>query len=120
MALLGVAYKGGVSDVRESPALRIIELLKERRAAVSYHDPHVPELADFGLASVPLDEIAAADAVVLVTAHPGVDEAAIARAASLFVDLRGRTRGVRRTSSSSERPVVTAAGSSRDRARRAI
>jgi len=94
VALLGVAYKGGVSDVRESPALRIIQLLRERRADVSYHDPHVPALADFGLSSVSLDEVTAADAVVLVTAHPGVDEAAVARSASLFVDLRGRTRGV--------------------------
>jgi len=96
--LLGVSYKGGVGDMRESPALRIIEELRERGGNVSYHDPYVPALPDYGLESVPLDgTVADADAVVLVTAHPGLDLAAIAGEARLLVDLRGVTRGQRST-----------------------
>jgi UDP-N-acetyl-D-glucosamine dehydrogenase len=94
IAILGVSYKGGVGDIRESPALRIIRVLAERGAELVYHDPFVPALSELGLRNVPLDEaVAGADAVVLVTAHPGIDHAAIAREAALFVDLRGTTRG---------------------------
>jgi UDP-N-acetyl-D-glucosamine dehydrogenase len=95
IAVLGVSYKGGTGDVRESPALRILEVLNERGAELSYHDPYVPSLPDLGLASIPLSDIQAADVVVLVTAHPGLDHGAIADDASLFVDLRGVTRGQR-------------------------
>jgi UDP-N-acetyl-D-glucosamine dehydrogenase len=91
--VLGVAYKGGVGDMRESPALKIIKLLRGRGADVSYHDPHVPELVEHELRSVALDEgVAAADLVVLVTAHPGVDHEAVARNAARLLDLRGVTR----------------------------
>jgi UDP-N-acetyl-D-glucosamine dehydrogenase len=94
LAVLGVAYKGGVADIRESPALRIIELLSERGADLVYHDPFVEELAQFNLHSQPLEAaLHGADAVVLITAHPGIDHAQIAAAAELFVDLRGVTRG---------------------------
>ena len=95
IALLGVAYKGGIGDIRESPALRIIEELQRRGADLHYHDPFVPELAKLGLKSSELSEaVEGADAVVLVTAHPGIPHLEIAREASLFVDLRGVTRGV--------------------------
>jgi UDP-N-acetyl-D-glucosamine dehydrogenase len=95
IVILGVAYKGGIGDIRESPALRIIEVLRKRGAELVYHDPFVPELRDFDLQSVELpDALDGADAVVLVTAHPGIDHDEIAREASLFVDLRGITRGV--------------------------
>jgi UDP-N-acetyl-D-glucosamine dehydrogenase len=91
--VLGVAYKGGVSDTRESPALKIIRLLQQRGAEVSYHDPHVPELPDHELRSVPLeDAIATSDLVVLVTAHPSIDHEHIARHAGRLLDLRGITR----------------------------
>jgi UDP-N-acetyl-D-glucosamine dehydrogenase len=91
--VLGVAYKAGVGDLRESPALKIIELLRDRGGDVAYHDPFVPELSQFGLRSVSLEEgIAAADLAVLVTAHPGIDHAAMAAAVPLTVDLRGVTR----------------------------
>ena len=53
--VLGVAYKAGVSDMRESPALKILRLLAERGGDVSYHDPYVPELPSHGLKSVELD-----------------------------------------------------------------
>jgi len=91
--ILGASYKGGVGDIRESPALRIMEVLRERGAILSYHDPYVPELRDLMLQSADLDaEVAAADAVVLVTAHPGIDYASVKERAALLVDLRGVTR----------------------------
>jgi UDP-N-acetyl-D-glucosamine dehydrogenase len=94
IAILGVSYKGGVGDTRESPALRLIRVLAERGAVLSYHDAYVPSLERHGLQSVPLAEATeGADAVVLVTAHPGIDYDAIASAATLFIDLRGATRG---------------------------
>jgi UDP-N-acetyl-D-glucosamine dehydrogenase len=94
--ILGASYKGGVGDVRESPALRIIEVLRARGGLVDYHDEYVPALPELGLASVPLDPaVAEADAVVLVTAHPDLDYVSIASRSALFVDLRGVTRGAR-------------------------
>ncbi len=92
--VLGASYKGGVGDIRESPAVRIIEVLTERGGIVSYHDDYVPALPELGLRSTPLDEaINGTDAVVLVTAHPGIDYAALAAQSALFIDLRGVTRG---------------------------
>jgi UDP-N-acetyl-D-glucosamine dehydrogenase len=93
--LLGVAYKAGVGDLREAPALKMIRLLRERGAEVSYHDPHVPELGELGLASLPLDEaLAAADLACIVTAHREVDYERVVAAAPLVLDLRGVTRGI--------------------------
>ena len=95
IAILGVSYKGGVGDVRESPALRIMEVLALRGAVLAYHDPFVPALPEFGLQSSPLEDVTGADAVVLVTAHPNIDHLALVQASQLFVDLRGTTRGLR-------------------------
>jgi len=94
IAILGVSYKGGVGDVRESPALRIMSELHARGALLSYHDPFVPTVADLHLQSVALEEVTNVDAIVLVTAHPGIDHLALAASAQLFVDLRGVTRGL--------------------------
>ena len=95
IAILGVSYKGGVGDIRQSPALRIMEVLAARGGELRYHDPYVPSLPDLGLSSVPLTVATAdADAIVLVTAHPGIDHGAIAQESALFIDLRGITRGV--------------------------
>jgi UDP-N-acetyl-D-glucosamine dehydrogenase len=94
IGILGVSYKGGVGDIRESPALRIVEVLAQRGAQLSYHDPYVPDLPEQGLHSVALDDLLGCDAVVLVTAHPGVDYSAVVERSALFVDLRGITRGV--------------------------
>src|SRR5689334_289236 len=94
--VLGASYKGGVGDIRESPGLRIIEVLAERGGIVSYHDDFVPSLPDLGLESVPLEGAAEeSDAVVLVTAHPGIEYSGLVERSSLFIDLRGVTRGVR-------------------------
>src|SRR5947209_7151047 len=77
IAILGVSYKGGVGDIRESPALRIMEVLTSRGGIVSYHDDYVASLPSLGLESVSLDEaVAEADVVVLVTAHPEVNPGA--------------------------------------------
>ncbi|HEX2706629.1 MAG TPA: nucleotide sugar dehydrogenase [Solirubrobacterales bacterium] len=93
--ILGASYKAGIGDTRESPALKIIRMLRERGAEVSYHDPHVPELPELGLGSVDLDQaIAAADLAAVVTAHPELDYAALVEAATLLVDFRGVTRAV--------------------------
>jgi len=91
--ILGVSYKAGVGDMRESPALKIAELLRDLGGDVSYHDPHVPELPQFGLRSVELEAAAAgADVAAIVTAHPGIDYEAVAAAAPVLVDFRGVTR----------------------------
>ena len=93
--LLGMSYKPGVGDIRESPALKILSRLLELGADVSYHDPYVPELQRYGLSNTDLDSaLAEADLAVIVTAHPGIDHAAIA-ASMPTVDLRGVTRHVR-------------------------
>jgi UDP-N-acetyl-D-glucosamine dehydrogenase len=91
--VLGASYKAGIGDTRESPALKIIGLLRERGAEVSYHDPHVPELPALGLASVPLEQaVAAADLAAIVTAHREIDYAALVAEAALVIDFRGVTR----------------------------
>jgi UDP-N-acetyl-D-glucosamine dehydrogenase len=93
--LLGMAYKPGVGDIRESPALKILAGLRELGADVRYHDPYVPELHAFGLRSCELDDaVGDAELAVIVTAHPGIDHHGIARAVPT-VDLRGVTRAVR-------------------------
>jgi len=89
--LLGVSYKAGVGDIRESPALKIIQLLRKSGAEVRYHDPHVPELVEHDLRSVSLDDLDV-DLVVIVTAHPSVDHEAIVERAPAVLDLRGSTR----------------------------
>ena len=91
--LLGVSYKAGVGDMRESPALKIIRLLRERGADVRYHDPHVPELPEHDLRSMPLDEaLDGIDLAVIVTAHPSVDHGRVVEQAPQVLDLRGTTR----------------------------
>ncbi len=96
IAVLGVSYKPGVGDVRESPALKIIALLRALGAELAYHDPHVPELPELGMRSVPLEEaLEEADLALIVTAHPTVDHSLAAERARVVVDLRGVTRGAR-------------------------
>jgi UDP-N-acetyl-D-glucosamine dehydrogenase len=90
--LVGVSYKADVGDLRESPALKLIELLGDEGAEVSYHDPHVAELPDHGLTSGDLDgSVASVDCVAIVTDHPGIDHAGLAERAQLVLDFRNAT-----------------------------
>ena len=95
--VLGVAYKKDIDDLRESPALDILDLLRGKGADVSYHDPHCPEIVDDGHTprgalgrSVDLtdDRIRNADAVVVVTDHTAIDWARVAALAPLVIDTR--------------------------------
>jgi UDP-N-acetyl-D-glucosamine dehydrogenase len=93
--VLGVSYKAGVGDTRESPALKILRLLRKLGAEVSYHDPHVPELPELELSSADLEaELRQADAAAIVTAHPELDLEALVEAAALVIDFRGVTREI--------------------------
>ena len=97
--ILGVSYKAGVGDTRESPALKIIRLLREHGAEIVFHDPHVPELdGEFGLKSVELDEgLAGCDLAAIITAHPSVDHERVVAEAPVVVDFRGVTRDIKAT-----------------------
>ena len=88
--VLGVSYKADVNDTRESPALKLIELLQTAGAEVAYHDPHVPELPRHGLSSQPLDA-SGYDCVAIVTAHSSIDYDRLVDDASLVVDFRNAT-----------------------------
>jgi UDP-N-acetyl-D-glucosamine dehydrogenase len=90
--LLGISYKAGVGDIRESPALKLMALLAASGAELAYHDPHVPELPMLGLSSSTLEDAALADLVIIVTAHPSVDHDSVAAESQLVLDLRGVTR----------------------------
>jgi UDP-N-acetyl-D-glucosamine dehydrogenase len=88
--VVGVAYKADIADTRESPALKLIGLLRAAGADISYHDPFVPELREADLRSVALDP-AAYDCVVIVTAHSHIDYAELVDKAHVVVDLRNAT-----------------------------
>ncbi|HEX2664145.1 MAG TPA: nucleotide sugar dehydrogenase [Candidatus Acidoferrum sp.] len=100
--LLGVAYKKDVDDLRESPSLKIMQLLQQRGAALDYNDPYFPQLHKMrhynyeNMKSVPLDPqtLASYDAVVIATDHSSYDYAAIVDSAKLVIDTRNATRRV--------------------------
>ncbi len=95
IAIVGVSYKAGVGDLRESPALTIMRLLAEQGASIVYHDDFVPDVQELGYSNESLDAaLDGADIAVIVTAHPGVDIEAIVRTAPLVIDFRGVTRGI--------------------------
>lgn len=100
--ILGVAYKRDIDDMRESPALAIIEKLEKLGGEVSYHDPYVPQMRLEGgeqMQSVALNEamIDGADAVVIVTDHRNIDYRQVAERAKLIVDSRNATKELRGT-----------------------
>ncbi|HUY70771.1 MAG TPA: nucleotide sugar dehydrogenase [Gaiellaceae bacterium] len=88
--IIGVAYKADIGDMRETPAEKLIELLKTAGANVSYHDPHVPEFD--GMTSSPL-EPEAYDCVAIVTAHTSIDYGDVVSRAQIVVDFRNATKG---------------------------
>jgi UDP-N-acetyl-D-glucosamine dehydrogenase len=102
--LLGVAYKRDINDVRESPALSIIDRLRAKGAEVRYHDPFIPEVrfddahtvaGGEPLGSIPLtdEELKQSDCVVIVTDHSGVDYARVCKLSKLIVDTRNALAG---------------------------
>jgi len=95
--VLGVAYKKDIDDLRESPALDILDLLSKKGAQARYHDPYVPEIVDDGHTpdgavgrSVPLNDEAlrGADAVIIVTDHSAIDYDRVKRLAPIVIDSR--------------------------------
>lgn len=99
--ILGVAYKKDIDDVRESPALKIMELLRKNGANISYHDPYIPVIEPHGGSTMHLDSIeltdealAAADCVLILTDHSSIDYDRIVDKANLVVDTRNATKNV--------------------------
>jgi len=97
--VLGVAYKKDIDDLRESPALTIIELLQTQGATVSYNDPYIPFIGkgrkyDLQMNSTPLENLQQYDCVLVVTDHSNYDYQQIANTARLVVDTRNATKGI--------------------------
>ena len=97
--VLGLAYKRDVDDLRESPSLTIIELLREKGASVAYNDPYFPRVGQgrhyaLNMTNTPLDDLGQYDAVVIVTDHSTYDYRAIVEQSQLVVDTRNATRGI--------------------------
>jgi len=97
--VLGVAYKKDIDDLRESPALTIIELLQKEGAQVSYHDPYFPKVGkgrkyDLEMTCAPLTDLAQYDCVLIVTDHSDYDYQDIVKRSQLVVDTRNATRGI--------------------------
>lgn len=97
--VLGMAYKRDVDDLRESPSLTIIELLRDKGALVAYNDPYFPTVGrgrhyDLNMTSTPLEEIDTFDAVVIVTDHSDYDYRAIVEQSQLVIDTRNATKGI--------------------------
>ncbi len=97
--VLGLAYKRDIDDLRESPSLTIIELLRSKGAIVSYNDPYFPTVGhgrhyDLNMASAPIDNLGQYDAVVIVTDHSSYDYRAIVAESQLVVDTRNATKGI--------------------------
>jgi UDP-N-acetyl-D-glucosamine dehydrogenase len=97
--VLGVAYKKDIDDLRESPALTIIELLQKDGAQVSYNDPYFPFIGkgrhyDLQMKCTPVEEVEKCDCVLIVTDHSDYDYVWIAQHASLVVDTRNATKGI--------------------------
>jgi UDP-N-acetyl-D-glucosamine dehydrogenase len=97
--VLGVAYKKDIDDLRESPALTIIELLQKTGAGVSYNDPYIPRIGrgrkyDLQMNSTPLDQLHQYDCVVILTDHSDYDYRKIVGESQLIVDTRNATRQI--------------------------
>ena len=97
--VLGLAYKRDIDDLRESPSLTIIELLRAKGAIVSYNDPFFPTVGhgrhyDLNMTSTPLDNLGQFDAVLIVTDHSSYDYRAIVEQSQMVVDTRNATKGI--------------------------
>jgi len=97
--VLGVAYKKDIDNLRESPALTIIELLQKEGAQVSYNDPYLPFIGkgrkyDLQMKCNQVENLGQYDCVLIVTDHSDYDYARIVRESQLVVDTRNATRGI--------------------------
>jgi len=97
--VLGLAYKRDIDDLRESPSLTILELLRAKGASVSYNDPYFPSVGQgrhyaLNMTNTPLENLAQYDAVMIVTDHSTYDYASIVEHAQLVVDTRNATKGI--------------------------
>jgi len=97
--VLGLAYKRDIDDLRESPSLTIIELLRDKGAEVSYNDPFFPTVGRgrhyaLNMTNTPLENLGQYDAVMIVTDHSSYDYRAIVDQAQLVVDTRNATKGI--------------------------
>jgi UDP-N-acetyl-D-glucosamine dehydrogenase len=97
--ILGVAYKRDIDDLRESPALTVIELLKKEGVTVSYNDPYIPTIGkgrkyDLNMASTPLENLQQYDCVLILTDHSDYNYEHIVHESRLVVDTRNATRGI--------------------------
>ena len=97
--VLGLAYKRDIDDLRESPSLTIIELLREKGAIVAYNDPFFPTVGrgrhyDLNMTNTPLENLAQYDAVLIVTDHTSYDYRAIVEQSQLVIDTRNATKGI--------------------------
>lgn len=100
--ILGVAYKKDIDDVRESPALKIIEQLQRKKARITYHDSYIPKIRShlevkLNMYSIDLtpDNISEADCVLILTDHSNVDFEMVVQHAKIVVDTRNATRGIK-------------------------
>jgi UDP-N-acetyl-D-glucosamine dehydrogenase len=96
---LGVSYKKDIDDLRESPAITIIEALQKRGALVSYNDPYFPNIGkgrkyDLQMQCVPLENLGRYDCVVIITDHSDYEYRKIVDEAQLVVDTRNATVGI--------------------------
>jgi len=97
--VLGLAYKRDIDDLRESPSMTILELLRERGATIAYNDPYFPTVGrgrhyDLNMTNTPLDDLGSYDAVVIVTDHSSYDYPAIVEQSQLVIDTRNATKGI--------------------------
>ena len=97
--MLGMAYKKDIDDLRESPSLTVIELLREHGAEVAYNDPYFPTVGrgrhyNLNMTSTPLIDLQQYDCVLIMTDHSDYDYAAIVKQSRLVVDTRNATKGI--------------------------
>jgi len=96
--ILGVAYKRDVNDIRESPALEIMKILKDKGAEVLYNDPHIPELntdnLNFKSSQLKEELLESVDCIAIITDHTNYDYLRIVKNARLLIDTRNATRGI--------------------------
>jgi len=97
--VLGLAYKRDIDDLRESPSLTILELLREKGALVAYNDPYFPTVGhgrhyDLNMTNTPLDDLEQYDAVVIVTDHSSYNYREIVEQSKLVIDTRNATKGI--------------------------